>query len=387
MERIGAPAFAALPPLSLYIHIPWCIKKCPYCDFNSHAVKGSGPNEQRYVNALLRDLELALPSFWGRTIHTVFFGGGTPSLFSAQAIDDILCGVRARTKLAADAEITLEANPGTFEIEKFAAFRDAGVNRLSIGVQSFDDEALRALGRVHGGDEAARAVEIGLKTVGNVNIDLMYALPAQTPEAAAADVNKAIAFGVSHLSAYQLTLEPNTLFHLHPPKLPDEGVSEEIEHAVHHALAAAGYARYEISAFAKPERRCAHNLNYWKFGDYVGIGAGAHQKLSMPNAITRAVKAKQPEDYMQRCERDAPTVETRMLSRKDAGFEFMLNALRLVDGFDVAIFAERTGHPISVVSHALDAAEKKGLIARDHLRIHPTSRGLQYLNDLQTLFL
>jgi putative oxygen-independent coproporphyrinogen III oxidase len=387
MEGLTAPKFSALPPLALYIHIPWCIKKCPYCDFNSHAVKEGGPNEARYVHALMSDLERELPQIWGRPIHTIFFGGGTPSLFSARAIDDILCGVRARTKLMADAEITLEANPGTFEAEKFAEFYAVGINRLSIGIQSFNGTHLAALGRVHDGAQARQAVEIGLATVGNVNLDLMYALPNQTIEDAQADINTAIGFAPNHISAYQLTIEPNTLFHAQPPVLPTESTTGSIEDAVHAVLAGAGYARYEVSAFARNQARCQHNVNYWKFGDYVGIGAGAHGKVSQPHAITRTVKAKQPEQYMSLCETGDPCIERRDVKRSEAGFEFMLNALRLVDGFDTALFEERTGFPIALVDRSLNEAEAKGLITRTHARIAPTERGLNYLNDLQELFL
>jgi putative oxygen-independent coproporphyrinogen III oxidase len=387
MEQLGKPHFTALPPLSLYIHIPWCIKKCPYCDFNSHAVKGENFTEARYVEALMRDLESQLPQFWGRPIHTIFFGGGTPSLFSARAIDDILCGVRARTKLLADAEITLEANPGTFEIEKFTEYCAAGINRLSIGIQSFNDAHLTALGRVHNAGEAERAVEIGLKTFPRVNLDLMYALPNQTEAEAKADITRAIVSGTTHISAYQLTLEPNTLFHSHPPPLPNDDTCGAIEETVHGALADAGFARYEISAFARNGETCAHNLNYWKFGDYVGIGAGAHGKLSFPNRVERTVKAKQPEQYMSAMEAGDAVIERRELARSEFGFEFMLNALRLTAGVPVTLFAERTGFPISLIASQLDAAEKKGLLTRDHLHFAPTELGLRYLNDLQELFL
>ncbi len=384
---LTTPTFTALPPLSLYIHIPWCIKKCPYCDFNSHAVKGDNFTETRYVEALLRDLETQLPQFWGRPIYTIFFGGGTPSLFSAKAIDTILCGVRARTKLLADAEITLEANPGTFEAEKFAAYAAAGVNRLSIGIQSFNDAHLTALGRVHNAGEAERAVEIGLKNFARVNVDLMYALPNQTEANARSDITRAITSGVTHISAYQLTLEPNTLFHSHPPTLPNDDTCGEIEESVHGALAHAGFARYEISAFARKGETSAHNVNYWKFGDYVGIGAGAHGKLSFPNRVERTVKAKQPEHYMSAMEAGDAVIEQRELARSEFGFEFMLNALRLVEGVPVTLFAERTGFPISLIAAQLDAAEKKGLLARNHLRFAPTALGLRYLNDLQEMFL
>jgi oxygen-independent coproporphyrinogen-3 oxidase len=308
-------------------------------------------------------------------------------VFSARAIDDILCGVRARTKLLADAEITLEANPGTFEIAKFAEYRALGINRLSIGIQSFNSQHLNALGRVHDGDEARRAVEIGLATIENVNVDLMYALPNQTVDDALLDIRTALAYSPQHISAYQLTIEPNTLFHASPPHLPDESTYGAIEEAVHGTLAGAGYARYEVSAFAKNDARCQHNLNYWRFGDYVGIGAGAHGKVSQPNAVTRTINAKQPEQYMTMSEAGDAWVERRTVKRSEIGFEFMLNALRLVDGFETKLFAERTGFPISLVAKALDAAEASGLVVRDHTQIRPTVRGMNYLNDLQALFL
>jgi putative oxygen-independent coproporphyrinogen III oxidase len=384
---LTTPVFTALPPLSLYIHIPWCAKKCPYCDFNSHALKESGPDEQRYVDALMRDLESTLPMMWGRTVHTVFFGGGTPSLFSARAIDDILCGVRARLKLAADAEITLEANPGSVEAGKFAEFFAAGINRLSIGIQSFNPAHLRALGRIHDAQEAHQAVEIGLRTVGNVNLDVMYALPEQTLEEALADVAAALRYGTPHLSCYHLTLEPNTLFHRYPPPLPDDDLAATMQERIEEQLAQHGYQHYETSAFAQPNMQCAHNVNYWKFGDYLGIGAGAHGKISLPNAILRTVKAKQPAQYMEAAENDVAEIERRSVSRDEVGFEFMLNLLRLREGFPVPMFAERTGYPISLIDKSLNLAEAKGFITRDHLRIAPTPLGRRFLNDAQALFL
>jgi putative oxygen-independent coproporphyrinogen III oxidase len=295
--------------------------------------------------------------------------------------------VCARTKLLADAEITLEANPGTFEIEKFTEYCAAGINRLSIGIQSFNDAHLSALGRVHNAGEAERAVDIGLKTFPRVNLDLMYALPNQTEAAAKADIARAIASGVTHISAYQLTLEPNTLFHAQPPPLPDDEACGAIEEVVHGELANAGFARYEISAFARKGETCAHNLNYWRFGDYVGIGAGAHGKLSFPNRVERTVKAKQPEQYMNAMEAGDAVIERRELARSEFGFEFMLNALRLTSGVTISLFAERTGFPVSLIASQLDVAEKKGLLTRDHLRFAPTELGLRYLNDLQELFL
>ena len=396
------PHFTVLPPLSLYIHIPWCIRKCPYCDFNSHEHGGALP-EQEYINALMSDLEVQLPEFWGRTIHTVFIGGGTPSLFSARAIEEILAGVRARTRLSPQAEITLEANPGTFEMQKFADFKAAGVTRLSIGIQSFNDAHLAALGRVHDSAEAKRAIEIGLATVANVNLDLMYALPAartggvaQTMAQCVSDIREALSFATPHLSFYQLTLEPNTVFAKKPPPLPDHDHAADMQIRVEELLGAAGYEHYETSAYAKPGMRCQHNLNYWGFGDYVAIGAGAHGKISSPGSpteaarITRTERVKQPRDYMQKALSADPAscvFERRDLKRSEVGLEFMMNALRLTEGFPVAWFAERTGYPITLVNAALDVGEKEGLITRDHTKIAPTERGQHFLNRLLERFL
>jgi putative oxygen-independent coproporphyrinogen III oxidase len=382
----STPRFAAPPPLALYVHIPWCIRKCPYCDFNSHENRGEIP-EAQYVDALIADLEFALPSIWGRRFASVFFGGGTPSLFSPEAIDRILAAVRARVPLAPDAEITLEANPGTFEQAKFAGFRAAGVNRLSLGVQSFNPIHLRALGRVHDEREASTAAAAAVDIFGNVNLDLMYALPGQTAEHARADVAAALEFSPPHLSFYHLTIEPNTLFHRHPPPLPDDDAAAEIGDAIEDVLADAGYRQYETSAFAKPDRECRHNLNYWQFGDYLGIGAGAHSKLSFPVRILRQVRYKQPQQYLEQMARGEPLLEEREVTRAEIGFEFMLNALRLTDGVPVALFAERTGFPLAIVGKELDAAERRGLIVRDHERIGPTPLGRRFLNDLQAMFL
>jgi oxygen-independent coproporphyrinogen-3 oxidase len=382
----SAPRFAALPPLALYIHIPWCIKKCPYCDFNSHERRGAIP-EAQYVDALVADLEFALPSIWGRRVLSVFFGGGTPSLFSPEAIDRILAAVRARVPLAPDAEVTLEANPGTFEQARFAGFKAAGVNRLSLGVQSFNPVHLVALGRVHDEREARTAAAAALDIFGNVNLDLMYALPGQTAENARADVAGALEFSPPHLSFYHLTIEPNTLFHRYPPPLPDDDAAAEIGDAIEDALADAGYRQYETSAFAKPDRECRHNLNYWQFGDYLGIGAGAHSKLSLPGRILRQTRYKQPQQYLEQMARGEPLLEEREVTRAEIGFEFMLNAMRLTDGVPVALFAERTGFPLAIVGKELDAAERRGLIVRDHERIGPTPLGRRFLNDLQAMFL
>ena len=386
VPAIGRPRFAALPPLSLYVHIPWCVRKCPYCDFNSHEARGDPP-EDAYVDALLADLEFALPAIWGRKVTTVFIGGGTPSLFSAAAIDRLLAGIRARVPLSPDAEITLEANPGTFERDRFAGFKAAGVNRLSLGIQSFDDAHLAALGRIHDVREARAAAEAALAIFGNVNFDLMYALPEQTVGQARADVAAALAFGPPHLSFYHLTLEPNTLFHRYPPPLPDDDAAADIEDAVHAALADAGYRQYETSAFARAGHACRHNLNYWQFGDYLGIGAGAHSKLSLPDRVFRQVRWKQPKQYLDQVGRGMPLQEETTVTRDDIGFEFMLNALRLTDGVTAASFAERTGYPLAIVERELDVAVRRGLVDAHPATIRPTALGRRFLNDLQALFL
>ena len=386
----GGTGLKALPPLSLYVHIPWCVKKCPYCDFNSHEARGNtagGAPEQDYVQALISDLELALPQIWGRRVYSVFFGGGTPSLFSARAIDELLAALRARLNLAADAEITLEANPGTFESAKFRDYRASGINRLSIGIQSFDEAKLQALGRIHNGDEARRAIDIAQTHFDNINLDLMYALPQQTLQQAEEDIDTALGFGTAHLSAYHLTLEPNTLFHRHPPPLPDFDLAADMQDMIEARLARAGHVNYETSAFARPGHECGHNLNYWRFGDYLGIGAGAHSKLSFPDRILRQARYKQPREYMQKTAAGAPVQEAHALTRKDLGFEFMMNALRLTGGFETALFAERTGLPISAVEQTLREAVRRGLIARDHVRIAPTKHGQRFLNDLLQMFL
>jgi putative oxygen-independent coproporphyrinogen III oxidase len=380
------PRFAALPPLSMYVHIPWCVRKCPYCDFNSHEARGEVP-QQAYVEALLTDLELSLPRIWGRKIHTVFIGGGTPSLFDAEAIDALLSGIRARVPLMPDAEITLEANPGTFERARFAGYYAAGVNRLSLGVQSFDPRHLVALGRIHDADEARRAAESALMIFGNVNLDLMYALPGQTVDEARSDAAAAIAFGTPHLSFYQLTLEPNTLFHAHPPALPDDDAAADIEDAVHSSLARAGYRRYETSAFARAGRDCRHNVNYWRFGDYLGIGAGAHSKISYPDRIERELRWKQPKQYLEQVARREPLQQRDEVTRSDAGFEFMLNALRLTDGVPATLFAERTGYSLAVIARPIGEAVKRGLLDADPKWLRPTELGRRFLTHLQALFL
>jgi putative oxygen-independent coproporphyrinogen III oxidase len=378
--------FQALPPLSLYIHIPWCVRKCPYCDFNSHEPRGALP-EQEYVAALIRDLETALPLVWGRKVYTVFFGGGTPSLLSGESVAEILRQVRMLLPLALDAEITLEANPGTAEAGRFAAYREAGVNRLSMGIQSFNDTHLQALGRIHTADEAKRAIEIAQQHFDNLNFDLMYALPKQTSDEALQDVQTALSFAPQHLSCYHLTLEPNTLFHRNPPSLPDDDASSDMQQRIEEVLAAAGYQHYETSAFALPKQRARHNLNYWQFGDYLGIGAGAHSKLSFPGKIIRQARYKQPQAYMQQVAKGEPVQTEQEVSRDELGFEFMMNALRLNEGFDSALFGERTSLSLLGLQRELDEAGRRGLLLRDHRHIAPTRLGQRFLNDLLEIFL
>ena len=378
----GKVRLAALPPLALYVHIPWCVRKCPYCDFNSHERSNSLP-EGEYVQRLLADLEELLPSVWGRRLTSIFIGGGTPSLFSAESIDALLSAVRARITLEPGAEVTLEANPGTLEAGRFRGFRDAGVNRLSIGVQSFHDQMLMRLGRIHSADEARRAIEEALAVFDNVNIDLMYGLPGQDLAMARADIEEGAASGVQHLSAYQLTIEPNTAFYRQPPALPEHDECAEMQLSVERALADAGFEHYETSAFAKPGRRCRHNLNYWQFGDYLGIGAGAHGKVSFPDRITRHERIKQPKEYLAA----SKTMAERTVPPSELPFEFMLNALRLVEGFPVRLYEERTGQPLANLEKSLQDAEKAGLLERDWQRIAPSRRGRLFLNELLQCFL
>lgn len=380
------PQFTALPPLSLYIHLPWCVRKCPYCDFNSHELRGGLP-ESRYVAALLTDLERVLPDVWGRPVQTVFIGGGTPSVFSAEAIDTLLAGVRARLPVAADAEITLEANPGAVEAEKFAGFRAAGVNRVSLGIQSFNDRHLRALGRIHDAAEARRAAELALEAFDNVNLDLMYALPGQSVSEARADVALAIALAPRHISPYHLTIEPNTWFHRHPPPVPDADAAADIQDAVESALAAAGYAQYEVSAYARPGYQCRHNRNYWLFGDYVGIGAGAHEKISFKNNVLRRSRLRQPQSYMEHAGSPEQFGESRDIAVQELPGEFMMNALRLNEGFELDLVRARCGISASGLFRRLEMAESRGLIVRDHRRVAPTALGRRFLNDLITLFI
>jgi len=385
--RPGTLQLAALPPLSLYVHLPWCIKKCPYCDFNSHEMAGAEPPEQRYIDALIADLEASLPLIWGRSVHSIFIGGGTPSLFSPAAIDRLLAELRARLRLDADCEITLEANPGTFEKDRFKAFRHAGVTRLSVGVQSFNDAHLKALGRVHDSAQAIAAVQEAAANFETFNLDIMYALPGQTLEGLEKDMRQALALNPPHISIYHLTIEPNTYFAKFPPVIPEEDLAYAMLDRITEMTAQAGMQRYEVSAYAKPGHRCFHNLNYWQFGDYLGIGAGAHSKLSFAHRIVRQVRWREPRLYIDNALAGEAVTQETEVSRADLPFEYMLNALRLRDGFKLQDFAEKTGLPVSALQTGLDEAERKGLIERDLTSLRPTERGFDFLNDLQSLFL
>jgi putative oxygen-independent coproporphyrinogen III oxidase len=450
--RPGLLQLPSLPPLSLYIHLPWCIKKCPYCDFNSHESKGgllSQDTEQRYLDALVADLDAALPLVWGRPVHSIFIGGGTPSLFSPQSIDQLLGAVRARVKLDPDCEITMEANPGTFEKDRFKAFRAAGVNRLSIGVQSFNDEHLKALGRVHNSAQAQEAIAEAAANFEAFNLDIMYALPGQSVAQCEQDIQTALSFKPPHISIYHLTIEPNTYFAKFPPQVPEDDTAYDMLDRITELTTAHGLARYEVSAFAKKGFQCWHNTNYWQFGDYLGIGAGAHSKLSFAHRVVRQVRARDPQLYMDKAlgvasipsasaapsapapeagaasttasTRTAPAshgiaalslsgavalkgahpsasssdsasasgaiVQDTEVPRADLPFEYMLNALRLSAGFKLQDFTERTGLPITAIQKGLAEAESKGLIERDFVSVKPTTRGMDFLSDLQSLFL
>ena len=383
IDRPGMVRLRVLPPLALYVHIPWCVRKCPYCDFNSHERAGELP-EPRYVGKLIADLEALLPSIWGRRIVSVFIGGGTPSLFAPESIDALLSAVRARLTLEPDAEITLEANPGTVEAARFRGFRAAGVNRISLGVQSFDERMLAAIGRIHGGEDARRAIDAALASFDNVNIDLMYGLPGQSVNMARADLSTAIAAGVAHISAYQLTIEPNTVFFSKRPQLPEHDACADMQALIEEELAGARFEHYETSAFARPGRRCRHNVNYWEFGDYLGIGAGAHGKISFPDRITRHERIKQPQEYLAL---ENTLARERTIAAAELPFEFALNAFRLVDGFAIRLFGERTGLPMQVIQSRLEAAQAKALIERDWQWVRPTERGQRFMNELIELFL
>ena len=378
-----------MPPLALYVHVPWCLRKCPYCDFNSHAVDGSQSiPQQAYLAALCSDLESTLPQVWGRTVHSVFIGGGTPSLLSGECVDRLLSDARARLRISSESEITLEANPGTLEAGRYAQYRHAGVNRLSIGVQSFDDEKLRALGRIHDGAQAASALAQARREFANFNIDLMIGLPGQSEQDALDDVQRALQFDPPHISVYQLTLEANTLFHKYPPpNLPNEAQAGAIQESVEELLSREGYEHYEVSAWARGGAVARHNLNYWTFGDYLGIGAGAHAKLSLPDRILREERYRLPQSYLAHAARGEFVASSRTLTSADLIFEFMLNALRLRAGFARALFTQRTGLALALIEPTLRAAQARGLLELTSQRIVPTELGMRFLNDLQAMFL
>lgn len=394
--RPGILQLEQLPPLSVYVHLPWCLKKCPYCDFNSHVhravdsdAQSLAPDlEQQYIAALLADLENMLPLIWGRRIVSVFFGGGTPSLFSPNAIEQLLHQLRARLPIAPDIEITLEANPGTFERDRFAAYAGAGINRLSIGVQSFNNAYLQALGRVHSAEQAQAAVAEAAQHFRRFNLDIMYALPQQSADDLRDDLQLALSYQPPHLSVYHLTLEENTLFHKHPPKgLPSDDMAYAMLDVITEAAQGGGLQRYEVSAYAQPKQQCVHNHNYWMFGDYLGIGAGAHSKISFAHRIVRQSRLRDPKLYMQHAGTPAAINQEHEVKRSELPFEFMLNALRLTDGFDKALFIERTGLPFSAVQHTLEQAAEKRLLHLTAGRVQPTQKGLDFLSDLQTMFL
>ncbi|MEY3525429.1 MAG: hypothetical protein RIR92_1494 [Pseudomonadota bacterium] len=402
LMRPGTLTLAALPPLSVYVHLPWCLKKCPYCDFNSHEYRSPvliaplmqvlatpvALPEAAYLDALCADIESSLPLVWGRPVHSVFIGGGTPSLFSPAGIARLISDLRARLPLVPDCEITLEANPGTFEKDRFHAYKMAGVTRLSVGVQSFNDQHLKAIGRVHDGAQAMAAVQEAAQAFDTFNIDLMYALPNQSPQDLQHDVSTALALQPSHLSIYHLTIEPNTLFAKHEPAgLPPEDQAYDMLDLITHHTAKQGLQRYEVSAFAKEGHRCWHNTNYWQFGDYLGVGAGAHSKISFAHRICRMVRHREPGLYMQKAMAKDAVAQSHEVSRAELPFEFMLNALRLKEGVPLEAFMDRTGMPLSAIDRSLQLAQQRGLLLVDHARIQPTEKGFDFLSDLQALFL
>ena len=380
-----APLFKTLPPLALYIHIPYCVQKCPYCDFNSHAVKNGLP-EKEYINALLLDLQQELPQIWGRKVYSIFIGGGTPTVFQAATIDYLLNNIRALLPLTPDCEITIEANPNSSDAEKFADLCRSGVNRISIGVQSFNPRHLQQLGRIHTANEAIQAIENAVKIFPQVNVDLMYGLPCQSAENAIQDIKTAINLGVSHISAYQLTIEPNTAFGFRQPEnMPDDETLFDIETAVHNTLFHHGFYRYEISAFARTQNnRCRHNLNYWQFGDYVGIGAGAHGKISYPDKIERTSKLRSPDAYIHAENKNS---QRFTIQNKDLPFEFMMNALRLIDGVPNDLYHQRTGLFLDNIAEIIGSLQQQGLLKNNQKQLVATEKGINYLNNVLTQFL
>ena len=388
LMRPGTLQLSALPPLSLYVHLPWCLRKCPYCDFNSHQASTDGVPEAAYILALMADLDTALPLIWGRTVHSVFIGGGTPSLFSPESIDQLLSQLRARLRMEPGCEVTLEANPGTFERDRFRAFRAAGVTRLSIGVQSFNDRHLQALGRVHDRAQALAAVEEAAAAFDTFNLDLMYALPGQTAAELEQDLQTALALQPPHVSIYHLTIEPNTYFAKYPPAaLPEEDDAYAMLDRITEATGQAGLDRYEVSAYARAGHQCQHNRSYWEFGDYLGIGAGAHSKLSFAHRVVRQVRLRDPRLYMEKAVQGLALAQSDEVRRADLPFEFMLNALRLREGFSLQQFSERTGLPVSAIQSGLQKAQQGGLIELDLQQVRPTTLGFDFLSDLQAFFL
>ncbi len=375
-------------PLSLYIHIPWCVKKCPYCDFNSHEARNKIP-EDRYLDALIKDLENELPNIWGRSIESVFIGGGTPSLFSAEGIDRLLRSLRERLTIRPNIEITMEANPGTFEQEKFKAYRQAGINRLSVGIQSYNDQHLKTLGRIHGSEEALKAADI-VQNAGfdNYNLDLMFGLPQQTTEEALSDLKKAIAAKPNHISWYQLTIEENTLFHYSPPPIPNDELIWDMQQQGQLLLKQAGFEQYEVSAYAQKNQQSKHNMNYWQFGDYLGIGAGAHGKITVPDgSITRHTKFRHPEEYMKQAENNKARSTEKPLKKDDITFEFMLNIARLKNGFTSELFEDRTWMTFSEIEEKLETLIKDGLILKKNKHYKPSEKGYLFVNDIVNRFL
>ena len=389
MTPLPEPTELALPPLSLYVHLPWCVRKCPYCDFNSHAAGDELPADA-YVDALLRDLEHDLPLVWGRTVQSVFFGGGTPSLFTARQVETMIVGFRSLLNIAPGAEVTLEANPGTTEYDSFSAYREAGVNRISLGVQSFDDGLLKAIGRIHGRSEIEQAIEsIARAGLENYNLDLMYALPGQSVESAVEDIRLALAAGSTHLSHYQLTLEPNTAFHASPPVLPNEDAAWEMQQACASHVSDAGMENYEISAWCRPGRACRHNLNYWEYGDFLGIGAGAHGKLTLPaeGAVRRLIRQRHPRTWMEGAVRGDSIVENRVVDSGERVFEFFLNQLRLRGGVRKSMFTPRTGLSWKSVEDRVEELVARGLLEERDERLVPTETGWRFVNEIQAVFL
>jgi oxygen-independent coproporphyrinogen-3 oxidase len=398
--RPGTLNITSLPPLSLYIHLPWCIKKCPYCDFNSHALKAGeyataehskglpAATEDAYINALITDLESSLALIWGRPVHSIFMGGGTPSLFSPESIERLISAVRSRMTLLPGCEITLEANPGTFEQDRFKAFKQAGVTRLSLGVQSFNNESLKSLGRIHDNEQAMNAAAEAAQVFDTFNLDLMYALPNQSIKDLEKDLTVAFGFNPPHLSIYHLSIEPNTYFAKYPPdRLPSEDTAYEMLDVIGEFAHSRGLERYEVSAFAKQGHRCIHNLNYWQYGDYLGIGAGAHSKITFAHRILRQIRHKEPLLYMTSASQSKPVAKFEEVARADVPFEFMLNLTRLREGFNLQMYSERTGMPVSSIEGKIELAVEKGLLERDMQQVRPTLKGFDFLSDLQSLFL